>query len=85
MTEVKSVRLVGYDAVIGKQVFALPNYPLTHSINSGFPTLGVEATVLIVEDIHWRIVSVSAEDATDSLRVSVKKEQGDHFDRRFSL
>lgn len=77
--------MVGYDAATGKQVFALPNYPLTHSINVGFPTLGVEATVLIVEDIRWRVVGVSVEDASNSLRVSVKKEQGDHFDRRSSL
>jgi hypothetical protein len=74
MTEVKSVRLVGYDAVTGKQVFALPNYALTHSISVGFPTLGIEPTVLIVGDIPWKVVGVVVEDAPDSLRVSVKKE-----------
>jgi hypothetical protein len=74
MTEVKSCRLVGYDALTGKQVFALPNYALTHSINVGFPSLGIEATVLTVDGTDWRVVGVSVEDAPDSLRVSVKKE-----------
>jgi hypothetical protein len=73
MAEVKSYRLVGYDAVHGKQVFALPNYALTHSITVGFPTLGIEGTVLTVEGTDWRVVGVVVEDAPNSLRVAVKK------------
>ena len=73
MTEVKSCRLVGFDAVTGKQVFALPNYALTHPVNVGFPMLGIEGTLLTVEGTDWRVVGVVVEDAPNSVRVSVKK------------
>ena len=73
MSEIKSCRLVGYHAIHGKQVFALPDYALRHSINVGFPSLGIEATVLTVDGVDWRVVGVHVEDATGSLRVSVKK------------
>jgi hypothetical protein len=67
--EIRTCRLIGFDADTNKQLFDFPNYALRHSLSG--PTLDVEGTVLIVNEVSLEIVK--AREDGDTVFVDVRK------------